>query len=154
MLKFRGVDRYQLTSLELILESDKVKVSGGGKARTKRFLIPEGKKLNEDHEFAAQAALWGLEVCTHHPPPILTPGLALANCGCGGCFVQGLPLMGEIYPLGGAGDRLGLVDSDTGECLPVCMLPYCGRTLLEGLIRDLQASHHPLLMHSPTTMSD
>lgn len=46
--------------------------------------------------------------------------------------------MAEIYPLGGAGDRLGLVDEVTGECLPVAMLPYCGRTLLEGLIRDLQ----------------
>jgi hypothetical protein len=53
--------------------------------------------------------------------------------------------MGEIYPLGGAGDRLGLVDERSGECLPVAMLPYCGRTLLEGLIRDLQASHMPAL---------
>ena len=51
---------------------------------------------------------------------------------------QSLPEMGEIYPLGGAGDRLGLVDEVTGESLPVAMLPYCGRTLLEGLIRDLQ----------------
>jgi len=48
--------------------------------------------------------------------------------------------MAEIYPLGGAGDRLGLVDEETGECLPVAMLPYCGRTLLEGLIRDLQVT--------------
>lgn len=48
--------------------------------------------------------------------------------------------LGEIYPMGGCGDRLGLVDSITGECLPAAMLPYCGRTLLEGLIRDLQVS--------------
>lgn len=46
--------------------------------------------------------------------------------------------MAEMYPLGGAGDRLGLVDAVTGEPLPVAMLQYCGRTLLEGLIRDLQ----------------
>lgn len=46
--------------------------------------------------------------------------------------------MGEIYPIGGAGDRLGLMDSDTGESLPAALLPYCGRSLLEGLIRDLQ----------------
>lgn len=52
---------------------------------------------------------------------------------------MGIRDLGEIYPLGGAGDRLGLVDSITGECLPAAMLPYCGRTLLEGLIRDLQA---------------
>lgn len=51
---------------------------------------------------------------------------------------QGLPDLGEIYPLGGSADRLGLVDPQTGECLPAAMLPYCGRTLLEGLIRDLQ----------------
>jgi hypothetical protein len=49
-----------------------------------------------------------------------------------------LPELGEIYPIGGAGDRLGLVDSDTGESLPAALLPYCGRSLLEGLMRDLQ----------------
>lgn len=53
-------------------------------------------------------------------------------------FFKGLPELGEIYPLGGSADRLGLVDPDTGEGLPAAMLPYCGRTLLEGLIRDLQ----------------
>lgn len=53
---------------------------------------------------------------------------------------QGLPELGEIYPIGGAGDRLGLVNPDTGECLPAALLPYCGRTLLEGLIRDLQVN--------------
>ena len=84
MLKFMAVGRYQLASLELILESDRVKVSGVGEAGLKRFLIPEGKKLNEDHEFAAQAALWGLEVCIHHPCPILISGLRVAKCGCGG----------------------------------------------------------------------
>lgn len=52
-----------------------------------------------------------------------------------------MPELGEIYPLGGSGDRLGLVDPDTGECLPAAMLSYCGRTLLEGLIRDLQVSN-------------
>lgn len=49
-----------------------------------------------------------------------------------------MPELGEIYPLGGAGDRLDLVDADTGECLPAAMFTYCGRSLLEGLIRDLQ----------------
>jgi len=43
-----------------------------------------------------------------------------------------------MYPLGGSADRLGLVDPNSGECLPAAMLPFCGRTLLEGLIRDLQ----------------
>lgn len=59
------------------------------------------------------------------------------------CF-QGLPDLGEIYALGGAADRLDLVDPMTGEGLPAAMLPYCGRTLLEGLIRDVQVYHHHL----------
>lgn len=49
-----------------------------------------------------------------------------------------MPDLGEMYPLGGSADRLGLVDPNSGECLPAAMLPFCGRTLLEGLIRDLQ----------------
>ncbi|KAK4792547.1 hypothetical protein SAY86_022982 [Trapa natans] len=76
---------------------------------------PTGIDLSRDTEYAHQAALWGIE---------------------------GLPNLGEIYPLGGSGDRLGLVDPDTGECLPAAMLPYCGQTLLESLIRDLQAREY------------
>ncbi|CAH8360429.1 unnamed protein product [Eruca vesicaria subsp. sativa] len=73
---------------------------------------PSVLDLTKEKEYASQAALWGIE---------------------------GLPDLGEIYPLGGAADRLGLVDPETGECLPAAMLTHCGRTLLEGLIRDLQA---------------
>ncbi|KAE8694837.1 UDP-glucose pyrophosphorylase 3 isoform 4 [Hibiscus syriacus] len=72
---------------------------------------PTGCDLSSNTEYASQAALWGIEC---------------------------LPDLGEKYPLGGSADRLGLVDSETDECLPAAMLPYCGRTLLEGLIRDLQ----------------
>ena len=46
--------------------------------------------------------------------------------------------MGEIYPIGGLGSRLNLM-SKTAEPLPAACLPFCGRTLLEGLIRDVQA---------------
>lgn len=53
-----------------------------------------------------------------------------------------LPFLAEIYPVGGAGDRLGLVDEATGESLPAAMLPYAGRTLMEVLIRDLQAREY------------
>jgi len=42
----------------------------------------------------------------------------------------------------GAGDRLGLECEHTGEYLPAAMLPYSGRTMLEGLIRDLQAREY------------
>lgn len=42
----------------------------------------------------------------------------------------------------GAGDRLGLKCEHTGEGLPVAVLPYCGRPLLESLIRDVQAREY------------
>lgn len=69
--------------------------------------------------------------------------LELQDC----VLFQGLPYLGEIYPLGGSADRLGLVDPDTGECLPAAMLPYCGRSLLEGLIRDLQVQDPCFFKH-------
>ena len=53
-----------------------------------------------------------------------------------------LPLMAEIYPIGGAGDRLGLIDERTGEALPAACLPFNGKTLLEGLLRDLAAREY------------
>eukprot|EP01026_Neomeris_dumetosa_P024099 TRINITY_DN2017_c1_g1_i1.p1 TRINITY_DN2017_c1_g1~~TRINITY_DN2017_c1_g1_i1.p1 ORF type:complete len:606 (-),score=95.75 TRINITY_DN2017_c1_g1_i1:304-2121(-) len=41
-----------------------------------------------------------------------------------------------------AGDRLGLKDPKTGEPLPAAMLQYCGRSMLDCLIRDLQAKEY------------
>jgi hypothetical protein len=61
------------------------------------------------------------------------------------CTAQGLKClstMGELYPIGGAGDRLGLIDEITGEALPAALLMFCGRSLIEGLIRDLQAREY------------
>ncbi|PON86562.1 UTP--glucose-1-phosphate uridylyltransferase family [Trema orientale] len=115
-----GIIGYQLRVLELLAQT---RAEMQPKKRSKHkheqmecqlleIHAPNGVDLSQNTEYASQAALWGIE---------------------------GLPYLGEIYPLGGAADRLGLVDPDTGECLPAAMLPYCGRTLLEGLIRDLQA---------------
>ena len=56
--------------------------------------------------------------------------------------IRGLPSMAEIYPLGGAGDRLGLQCENTGDCLPTAVLEYCGRSLLECLVRDVQAREY------------
>eukprot|EP00854_Cymbomonas_tetramitiformis_P017688 gene17688-21074_t len=39
-------------------------------------------------------------------------------------------------------EMLGLVDEVTGESLPAALLPYCGRSMLEGLIRDLEAREY------------
>ena len=56
--------------------------------------------------------------------------------------IEHLGNLGEIYPVGGAGDRLHLVDEKTGEPLPAAELSFLGRTLLEALIRDLQAREY------------
>lgn len=53
--------------------------------------------------------------------------------------IDALEEIGMLFPLGGAADRLQLVDEKTGEPLPAAMLQYSGRTLLEGLIRDVEA---------------
>ncbi|XP_068644219.1 UTP--glucose-1-phosphate uridylyltransferase 3, chloroplastic-like [Aristolochia californica] len=118
-----GLVGYQITVLELLLQSQPESqtmswarlLNDSTEYQLKEFHVPAGVDLSDNKEYASQAALWGIE---------------------------GLLQLGEIYPLGGSGDRLGLVDSHTGECLPAAMLPYCGRTLLEGLIRDLQAREY------------
>ncbi|XP_074287197.1 UTP--glucose-1-phosphate uridylyltransferase 3, chloroplastic isoform X2 [Silene latifolia] len=117
-----GILGYQITVLELLAETaygqtrDRSQhMKDSLKCQFVEVHSPKGLELSKNIEYASQAALWGIE---------------------------GLPLLGEIYPLGGSADRLGLVDPDTGECLPAAMLPYCGRTLLEGLIRDLQAREY------------
>lgn len=56
--------------------------------------------------------------------------------------IESIHMIGEMYPIGGAGDRLHLIDQMTGELLPVAMLPFLGRSLLEGMIRDTQAREY------------
>jgi len=56
--------------------------------------------------------------------------------------IEALPKIAEMYPLGGAADRLHLLDAATGNELPAAKLGYAGRTLFESLIRDLQAREY------------
>ena len=72
--------------------------------------------------------------------PSLLHGLSAAMGDSPACTLQLVQLYGNINStlLSGAGDRLGLTCSVTGEGLPVAVLPYCGRPLLESLIRDVQ----------------
>lgn len=56
-----------------------------------------------------------------------------------GWGIEALPYMGEMIPLGGAADRLHLVDSATGTELPAAKLQFAGKTLFERLICDIQA---------------
>lgn len=56
--------------------------------------------------------------------------------------IEAMPEMAEFYPLGGAADRLHLVDPETGLELPAAKLPFAGRPLLDHLIRDLAAREY------------
>lgn len=50
--------------------------------------------------------------------------------------------LAEIYPVGGAADRLRLQDEKSGVALPAARLPFLGKTLLEGMVTDLQAREY------------
>lgn len=53
--------------------------------------------------------------------------------------LEALAYTAEFYPLGGAADRLHLVEDRTGHDLPAAKMTFGGRSLLAGLIRDLEA---------------
>jgi hypothetical protein len=56
--------------------------------------------------------------------------------------IKALSQMAEVYPIGGAGDRLNLQHPVTQIPLPVAQLEFEGFYLLERLIRDLQAREY------------
>ncbi len=56
--------------------------------------------------------------------------------------IEKMEELSEMYPVGGAADRLKLQDSITGAPMPAALLPFNGRTMLEGLIEDLQAREY------------
>ena len=62
--------------------------------------------------------------------------------------------LAEIYPIGGAADRLNLHDADTGALLPAALLSFKGKPMLEGLIEDLQAREYLYyqLLHKQITL--
>ena len=53
-----------------------------------------------------------------------------------------LPQMAEIYPVGGAADRLDLTEGRLQIALPAARLMCLGRTLLEHLITDVQTREY------------
>lgn len=80
-----------------------------------------------------------------HVEMLVPEGLDLRSEESNESVLKGVEMMGrmaEIYPLGGAGDRLGLQCEETGDSLPTAVLPYCGRSLLENLIRDIQGREY------------
>jgi hypothetical protein len=56
--------------------------------------------------------------------------------------IRALPHLAELYPVGGAADRLQLIDAQTQLPLPAAKLLFLGHTLLEGLVRDVQAREY------------
>lgn len=103
-----GIVGYHCAVLELIYAKGKPKQN---KTYSVKYEKPLGIDLSKDTQDVRLAVRWGIE----HMAKIA-----------------------EIYPVGGAGDRLNLKDASNGQLLPAAQLNFCGRTLLEGLIRDLQ----------------
>lgn len=113
---FGGIVGYQWKVMHILDEGEEgptpsMQNSAGGLVSSK-YAVPEGLDLECDLEAAREAAADG---------------------------IRALHAMAELYPLGGAGDRLGLRDEVGGEPLPVACLPYLGRSLLACLMRDVQA---------------
>lgn len=84
----------------------------------------------------------GLNEQYHYPPLIdISTDMALRNhqLKAGICA---MPQMAEVYPIGGAGDRLSLCHPLTGDPLPVAQLELEGFSLLERLLLDLQGREY------------
>ncbi len=107
-----GIAGYQMTALGIMLETDAGEVADG-RGNAVEMLVPEGLDIRSEE--AKSSILEG---------------------------IKAMDRIAEIYPLGGAGDRLGLQCEETGDSLPTAVLPYCGRSLLEHLVRDVQGREY------------
>lgn len=103
-----GIVGYHLTVLKFIKAIQQQTVMASDDVH---YAKPEGVDISQDAPQVRKIVRWGIEHLNE---------------------------MGEIYPLGGAGDRLDLIDEKSGQPLPAAELRFCGRTLFEGLVRDLQ----------------
>lgn len=56
--------------------------------------------------------------------------------------IENMQEIAEMYPLGGAADRLKLKDPRTKEALPAALLMFSGQPMLEHLIQDVQAREY------------
>jgi hypothetical protein len=130
-----GLVGYQFAALELIHEA-----FGGPPAATSRDLGADAKSALAGSQTQTVSETTPVTVDMHVPPgPDLREGGGEYARLAASWGLRELPKMAEVYPLGGAGDRLGLEDPKTGESLPAALLNYNGRTLIEGLLRDLTA---------------
>lgn len=76
---------------------------------------------------------------TYHMPQViaLEPGSEYVEAG-----LAALPLLAEIYPVGGAADRLRLIDLKTQVPLPAARLQFGYKNLLQWMIEDVQAREY------------
>lgn len=107
-----GIAGYQMTALSIMLQTH-AGDAVTGRGNTVEMLVPEGLDIRSQE--AKSSILEG---------------------------IKAMDRIAEIYPLGGAGDRLGLQCEETGDSLPTAVLPYCGRSLLEHLVRDVQGREY------------
>lgn len=84
------------------------------KAVHNRYTSPPGYEIRQKDNFTWQAIIEGIRM---------------------------IPQMGELYPVAGLGVRLNLQEEE-GKPLPAAYLPFCGRSLLEGLVRDASAREY------------
>lgn len=84
----------------------------GGEVRAGKFYPPKALDISEETDFTRDAVI---------------------------CGIRCLDQMAEIYPLGGAADRLSLSKEEPSTFQIAATLEFCGKTLLEHLIEDLQA---------------
>jgi len=104
-----GIVGYHLTFLELVRAQNFPLEQS---QETLHYYKPEGLDLTEETQEVFKAIRWG---------------------------VEHLPQIAEIYPVGGAGDRLSLLEESTGKPRPAGHLPLLGQTLISLMIHDLQA---------------
>lgn len=107
-----GIAGYQMTALSIMLETCAGE-EADGRGNAVEMLVPDGLDIRSEE--AKASILEG---------------------------IKAMDRIAEIYPLGGAGDRLGLQCEQTGDSLPTAVLPYCGRSLLEHLVRDVQGREY------------
>lgn len=107
-----GIIGYHVAALELIQGRDLGPLDGRAEVK---YSKPPGMDLRDDTDHVRQAVMEGL---------------------------RQLPHLAEVYAVGGAGDRLDLRTERGDTPLPAARLMFNGRTLLEGLLRDLCAKEY------------
>lgn len=87
------------------------------------------------------------EYCNPTDELLPPQGIDISECSpeVSSYIIQGViqqNIFAEIYPIGGVGDRFKCSSAPSEQSVPTAMVPFLGRTLLEGLIRDLQAKEY------------